>query len=40
MAGRTPYQKVAAELRQRLLERMQEASGERATIDPTWFPYS
>jgi hypothetical protein len=40
LAGRIPYQKIAAELRQRLLSRMQEASGERATIDPAWFPYS
>ncbi len=40
LAGRVPYQKTAAELRQRLLARMSEASGERATIDPAWFPYS
>jgi hypothetical protein len=40
LAGRVPYQKIAAELRQRLLARMNEASGERATIDPDWFPYS
>ena len=40
LAGRVPYQKIATELRQRLLARMREASGERATIDPAWFPYS
>jgi arylsulfatase A-like enzyme len=40
LAGRVPYQKIATELRQRLLARMREASDERATIDPAWFPYS
>jgi arylsulfatase A-like enzyme len=40
LAGRVPYQKIATELRQRLLARMREASGERATIEPAWFPYS
>ena len=35
-----PYQKIATELRQRLRARMHEASGERAAIDPAWFPYS
>ena len=35
-----PYQKIATELRQRLLARMREASGENAIIDPAWFPYS
>jgi hypothetical protein len=40
LAGRVPYQKIAAELRQRLLARMREASGEPSTIDPAWFPYS
>jgi arylsulfatase A-like enzyme len=39
LAGRVPYQKIAAELRQRLLARMREASGEPSTIDPAWFPY-
>jgi hypothetical protein len=39
LAGRVPYQKIAAELRQRLLARMREASGESASIDPAWFPY-
>jgi arylsulfatase A-like enzyme len=39
LAGRVPYQKTATELRQRLLARMREAGGERATIDPAWFPY-
>ena len=39
LAGRVPYQKIAAELRQRLLARMREASGESAGIDPAWFPY-
>ena len=40
LAGRAPYHKTAAELRQRLLGRMREASGEHATIEPAWFPYS
>ena len=40
LAGRVPYQKTATELRQRLLTRMREASGENAIIDPAWFPYS
>ncbi len=40
LAGRAPYQKTAADLRQRLRARMLEASGDRATIDPAWFPYS
>ena len=40
LAGRVPYQKIATELRQRLLARMREDSGENATIDPPWFPYS
>jgi arylsulfatase A-like enzyme len=40
LAGRVPYQKTAAELRQRLSARMREASGERSAIDPAWFPYS
>jgi arylsulfatase A-like enzyme len=40
LAGRAPYQKTAAELRQRLRARMREASGEQSTIDPAWFPYS
>jgi arylsulfatase A-like enzyme len=40
LAGRVPYQKIATELRQRLLARMREDSGENATIEPSWFPYS
>jgi arylsulfatase A-like enzyme len=40
LAGRVPYQKTAAELRQRLLARMREGTGEHATIEPAWFPYS
>jgi hypothetical protein len=40
LAGRVPYQRIAAELRQRLLARMREAGGERATIEPARFPYS
>jgi hypothetical protein len=40
LAGRVPYREIATGLRQRLLARMREASGERATIDPAWFPYS
>ncbi len=40
LAGRTPYQKVSTELRQRLRARMHEASGEQSAIEPAWFPYS
>ena len=40
LAGRVPYQKVAADLRQRLLARMKEAGDPAATIEPSWFPYS
>ena len=40
LAGRTPYQKTAQELRQRLRARMREGSNEQAAIEPAWFPYS
>jgi len=40
LAGRVPYRDIAAELRKRLLARMQEAGDAAATIDPCWFPYS
>jgi arylsulfatase A-like enzyme len=40
LAGRATHQKISADLRERLLARMKEASGERSTIDPAWFPYS
>jgi len=40
LAGRATHQAVAAELRKRMLERMQEAGDTNATIDPCWFPYS
>lgn len=40
LAGRAPYQKIAEELRQRLIERNQEATGALAKIEPCWFPYS
>jgi arylsulfatase A-like enzyme len=39
LAGRVPHQKVAEELRKRLLARMREAGDASATIDPAWFPY-
>jgi len=39
LAGRTPYQSVAADLRKRLLARMKEAGDGPATIEPSWFPY-
>jgi hypothetical protein len=39
LAGRAPYSKAAEELRQRLVARIQEASGASAAIDPCWFPY-
>lgn len=40
MAGRVPYREVAEKLRARLSERITEAGGVRATIEPDWFPYS
>ena len=40
LAGRVPYQKVAQELRARMIERIRESSGATATIEPSWFPYS
>jgi arylsulfatase A-like enzyme len=40
LAGRTSYQKIATELRQRLRARMREASGEQSAIEPAWFPYT
>lgn len=40
LAGRAPYQQVAADLRKRLLARMSEAGDPAATIEPSWFPYS
>jgi arylsulfatase A-like enzyme len=39
LAGRVPYQQVAAGLRRRMLERMKEAGDPAATIEPSWFPY-
>ena len=40
LAGRVPYQKVAEELRSRLIARNQEATGAAAKVEPCWFPYS
>src|SRR5579883_388563 len=40
LAGRAPYRDVAAELRKRLVARMEEAGDTRAAIEPCWFPYS
>ncbi len=40
LAGRVPYQKTAGELRARLADRIREAGGGAAAIDPSWFPYS
>ena len=40
LAGRTTHQKVAEELRARLLARMRESGDPEATIEPSWFPYS
>jgi arylsulfatase A-like enzyme len=40
LAGRATHQKVAEELRQRMLARIQESGDAPATIDPCWFPYS
>ena len=40
LSGRREYQKIAEELRARLLARMREAGDPPATIEPCWFPYS
>ena len=40
LAGRAPYAAIAGQLRERLLERIREASGATPEIDPCWFPYS
>jgi arylsulfatase A-like enzyme len=40
LAGRAQYQQVAAELRKRLIERIRDAGGAAAAIEPSWFPYS
>jgi arylsulfatase A-like enzyme len=40
LAGRAQYQQIAAQLRKRLIERIRDASGQEATIEPSWFPYS
>jgi arylsulfatase A-like enzyme len=39
LAGRQPYQQIAADLRKRMLARMKEAGDPQSTIDPAWFPY-
>jgi arylsulfatase A-like enzyme len=39
LAGRATHQTVTAELRKRMLARIQEAGDASATIDPCWFPY-
>ncbi len=39
LAGRATHQKIAEGLRPRLIERIREASGASATIEPCWFPY-
>jgi arylsulfatase A-like enzyme len=39
LAGNQHVADVAKELRQRLTERIFEAGGARATIEPAWFPY-
>jgi arylsulfatase A-like enzyme len=40
LAGHVPYQQIAADLRRRLLARIQEAGGVSPAIEPCWFPYS
>ncbi len=39
LAGYEQTKQVSAELRQRLLARIEEAGDPRPTIDPAWFPY-
>jgi len=40
LAGRAETRKVAAQLRERLLQRITEASGKTPEIGPALFPYS
>ncbi len=40
LAGRVPYRDICEQLRGRLTERITEAGGEHATIEPCLFPYS
>jgi arylsulfatase A-like enzyme len=40
LAGRAPYREVSEQLRNRLIERIREASGAQSAIEPSWFPYS
>jgi arylsulfatase A-like enzyme len=40
LAGRATHQKVAEELRRRMLARIEDAGDVLAAIDPSWFPYS
>jgi arylsulfatase A-like enzyme len=40
LAGRATHREIAAQLRERLTARIQEASGASAVIEPCWFPYS
>jgi arylsulfatase A-like enzyme len=39
LAGRATHRAIAAELRKKLVERIREASGADAEIEPCWFPY-
>jgi len=40
LAGRATHREIAAQLRERLTARIQEASGASVVIEPCWFPYS
>lgn len=40
LAGRAPYAAASEKLRERLLDRIFEAGGVRAKIEPSYFPYS
>ena len=40
LAGRTTHAEVSAALRKRMLARIEEAGDAKATIEPSWFPYS
>jgi arylsulfatase A-like enzyme len=40
LSGRTPYAKISETLRHRLSERIFDAGGKRAVVDPCLFPYS
>jgi hypothetical protein len=39
LAGFTQTKQLSEQMRERLLQRIEEAGDPRPTIDPAWFPY-